>query len=77
GSALLTARVPPEGRLRAEGLGEVAMGLAAGGGAPVAGLVVASGGFAALGVGTAIVVLVVAIPVALTLAQRFGEPSQG
>jgi MFS family permease len=77
GSALLTASVPAGERLRAEGRGEVAMGLAAGGGAPVAGLVVASGGFTALVIGAAIVVLVVAIPVAVTLPQRFGEPSQG
>lgn len=77
GSALLTASVPADERLRAEGRGEVAMGLAAGGGAPIAGLVVASGGFAALVAGAAIVVLVVAIPVAMTLPQRFGEPSQG
>ncbi|WP_162606002.1 MFS transporter [Jiangella aurantiaca] len=77
GSALLTAGVPPQDRLRAEGRGEVAMGLAAGGGAPVAGLVVASGGFVALGIGAAIVVLVVAVPVAVTLMERFGEPSQG
>lgn len=77
GSALLTASVPAGERLRAEGRGEVAMGLAAGGGAPIAGLVVASGGFTALVIGAAIVVLVVAIPVAVTLPQRFGEPSQG
>ncbi|WP_146605089.1 MFS transporter [Jiangella anatolica] len=75
GSALLTADVPPRDRLRAEGLGEVAMGLAAGGGAPIAGLVVASGGFTALVAGVAIVVLVVAVPVAVTLTRRFGEPS--
>lgn len=77
GSALLTAGVPPRDRLRAEGLGEVAMGLAAGGGAPVAGLVVATGGFTALVIGAAIVMLVVAVPVAVTLGERFGEPSQG
>lgn len=85
GSALLTASAPPDERLRAEGRGEVAMGLAAGGGAPVAGLVAASGGFPALLIGAAIVALVVAVPVAVTVgrpranepAQRFGEPSQG
>lgn len=77
GSALLTASVPPGERPRAEGVGEVAMGLAAGGGAPVAGLVVATGGFTALVAGAAIVVLVVALPIAVTLGQRFGEPSQG
>ncbi|MBB5786796.1 MFS transporter [Jiangella mangrovi] len=77
GSALLTASVPDGERLRAEGRGEVAMGLAAGGGAPVAGLVVASGGFTALVIGAAIVVLVVSVPVAVGLPERFGEPSQG
>ncbi|WP_053204873.1 MFS transporter [Jiangella muralis] len=77
GSALLTAGASPADRPRAEGVGEVAMGLAAGGGAPVAGLVVASGGFSALVAGAAIMALVVAVPVAVSLADRFGEPSQG
>lgn len=47
GSTLLVASVPPSVRPHAEGIGEAAMGLAAGVGAPVAGLAVAFGGFAA------------------------------
>lgn len=73
GSALLTAGAAPENRPRAEGVGEVAMGLAAGGGAPVAGLVVAAGGFTALVAGAAMVALVVAVPVAVSLG-RAGRP---
>ena len=48
GSTLLAASVPTKLRPHVEGLGEVSMGLATGAGAPVAGLVVALGGFAAL-----------------------------
>jgi hypothetical protein len=54
-SALLAGSVPAADRLRAEGIGEVAMSVAAGGGAPVAGIVVAAGGFAALGLAVAAV----------------------
>jgi hypothetical protein len=48
GSAGLAASVPTRLRPHVEGLGEVSMGLAAGAGAPIAGLVLALGGFAAL-----------------------------
>jgi MFS family permease len=48
GSALLAGSVPARLRPQVEGIGEVSMGLAAGAGAPIAGLVVALGGFAAL-----------------------------
>jgi predicted MFS family arabinose efflux permease len=48
GSAMLAASVPAAVRPYAEGVGEVAMGAAAAVGAPVAGVVVAGGGFAAL-----------------------------
>lgn len=48
GSTMLSASVPAKLRPRVEGIGEVAMGLAAGAGAPAAGVVVALGGFAAL-----------------------------
>jgi MFS family permease len=48
GSMLLAASVPTTLRPHVEGLGEVAMGLAAGAGAPVAGMVVAFGGFTTL-----------------------------
>jgi len=55
GSALLSASVPAALRPRVEGIGEVSMGLAAGAGAPVAGVVVAFGGFAALSLAGALV----------------------
>lgn len=48
GSALLATSVPTHLRPRVEGIGEVSMGLAAGAGAPIAGLIVSVGGFAAL-----------------------------
>jgi MFS family permease len=48
GSTMLVASVPEPARPRAEGIGEVVMGVAAGAGAPLAGLMVAVGGFSAL-----------------------------
>lgn len=48
GSTMLAASVPPALRPQTEGIGEVAMGLAAGAGAPIAGLIVAFGDFTAL-----------------------------
>jgi MFS family permease len=48
GSTLLAASAPPALRPRLEAIGEVAMGLAAAVGAPLAGIVVALGGFASL-----------------------------
>jgi MFS family permease len=48
GSTMLAASVPTRLRPQAEGIGEVAMGLAAGAGAPLAGLVVALGDIASL-----------------------------
>jgi MFS family permease len=48
GSALLTAAVPVSVRPQVEGVGEVGMGLAAAGGAPIAGVAVAVGGLTAL-----------------------------
>jgi MFS family permease len=55
GSTMLVASVPPAVRPNAEGIGEVAMGLAAGAGAPIAGLMVAVGGFPTLSVASAAV----------------------
>jgi predicted MFS family arabinose efflux permease len=57
GSMLLVASVPSERRPHTEGVGEVAMGLAAAAGAPGAGLLVALGGFLALGLGSALVAI--------------------
>jgi MFS family permease len=61
GSTMLDASVPAPLRPHVEGLGEVAMGLAAGAGAPIAVLIVAFGGFAALFLaGTAAAILALA-----------------
>jgi MFS family permease len=54
-SALLAESVPARDRPRVEGAGEVAMSIAAGGGAPLAGIVVAFGSFAALCLAAAVV----------------------
>lgn len=64
GSTLLAASVPVALRPHAEGFGEVSMGLAAGAGAPLAGLLVALGGFAALSLAG----MIVAATVMLVLA---------
>jgi MFS family permease len=48
GSTLLSASTTPRLRPYAEGIGEVAMGIAAGLGAPIAGVLVASSGFASV-----------------------------
>jgi MFS family permease len=57
GSFLLATSVPANVRPHVEGLGEVAMGLA-GAGAPIVGLTVALGGFAALSMaGTVVAIL--------------------
>ena len=55
GSTMLAASVPTQLRPHVEGLGEVSMGLAARAGAPIAGLVVALGGFAAFSLAGALV----------------------
>jgi MFS family permease len=57
GSMMVADSLPDAQRWRAEGIGEVAMGIAAGVGAPLAGLVVASGGFRTLVVLAAVVSL--------------------
>jgi MFS family permease len=54
GSTMLAASVPRALRPQTEGIGEVAMGLAAGAGAPAAGLIVAFGDFTALSIAGAI-----------------------
>jgi MFS family permease len=54
GSTMLAASVPAELRPQTEGIGEVAMGLAAGAGAPVAGLIVAFGDFTTLSLAAAV-----------------------
>jgi MFS family permease len=58
GSVMVIDSLPGAQRWRAEGIGEVAMGLAAGVGAPLAGLVVAFGGFPTLVVVVSVVSLV-------------------
>jgi MFS family permease len=54
GSTMLAASVPAVLRPQTEGIGEVAMGLAAGAGAPVAGLLVAYGDFTTLSIAAAL-----------------------
>ena len=54
GSTMLAASVPAALRPQTEGIGEVAMGLAAGAGAPAAGLIVAFGDFTTLSIAVAI-----------------------
>jgi hypothetical protein len=54
GSTMLAASVPASLRPRTEGIGEVAMGLAAGVGALIAGLLVAYGDFTTLSIAAAI-----------------------
>jgi hypothetical protein len=59
GSTMLAASAPPALRPHVEGMGEVAMGLAAGAGAPVAGLVVALGDITVLSLAGAVAGVVV------------------
>jgi MFS family permease len=54
GSTMLAASVPAALRPQTEGIGEVAMGLAAGAGAPIAGVIVAFGDIAALSIAGAV-----------------------
>jgi MFS family permease len=69
-SIMLAASVPTALRTRAEGAGETAMGLAAAAGAPLAGLVTAAAGFAALSVLAATVATLVLAAVALPQPRR-------
>jgi MFS family permease len=71
GSTMLITSVTPSLRPHVEGLGEVSMGLAAGAGAPVAGLIVAFGGFAALSMAGTLV----AATAILVLAFAPGRPT--
>lgn len=65
-SALLADSVPAVLRPHVEGLGEVSMGLAAGAGAPAAGLIVALGGFATLSLfGAAVAIAAASLSLAL------------
>jgi MFS family permease len=70
GSTLLTASTTPALRPHAEGLGEVAMGLAAGLGAPIAGVVVAGGGLATLWLASAAVATGVGLYVLRAMPTR-------
>lgn len=73
GSALLAASVPPALRPRVEGIGEVSMGLAAGAGAPIAGVVVALGGFAALSLASTMVAVTAVLALALARRSATGQ----
>jgi MFS family permease len=74
GSILLMASVPEPARPRAEGIGEFAMGVAAGGGAPLAGLLLALGGFQTLALALAVVSVVI-LPWAGTTLSGSGGPT--
>jgi MFS family permease len=78
GSTMLAASAPPSLRPQTEGIGEVAMGLAAGAGAPIAGLIVAFGDFTALSIAGAVggVLMIAALRLgARTLDRPAAEPS--
>jgi MFS family permease len=68
GSTMLAASVPAVLRPQTEGIGEVAMGLAAGAGAPIAGVIVAVGDISALSI--AVVVGGALMLMALRLGER-------
>jgi MFS family permease len=73
GSALLRdASIPPSLRTRAEGLGELGMGAAAAAGGSGAGLLLATGGFALLGLAAAAPCLLILITVATTGWHHLG-----
>jgi hypothetical protein len=67
--------VPPALRPHTEGIGEVAMGLAAGVGAPMAGLVVALGDFVTLALAGALagVLILAALSLREPVQQRRGR----
>ena len=71
GSTMLAASVPAALRPQTEGIGEVAMGLAAGAGAPTAGVVVALGDISALSIAGAVGGAL------MLMALRFGERAPG
>ena len=73
GSALLAASVPAPLRPRVEGVGEVSMGLAAGAGAPIAGVVVAFGSFAALWLAGSVVAVTAVLALALVRRTDAGR----
>jgi MFS family permease len=73
GSTLIARSAGASLRVYAEGIGEVAMGVAAAAAAPLAGVVIALGGFSALSLGVAVVALMAA-PCLLPQGSRRGEP---
>jgi MFS family permease len=77
GSTLLSASTTPSLRPHAEGIGEVAMGLAAGLGAPIAGVLVAGGGFASLWLVGAVVATAVGVYILTTTHGRLAIAGAG
>jgi MFS family permease len=77
GSTLLAASTTPSLRPHAEGIGEVAMGLAAGLGAPIAGVLVAGGGFASMWLVGAVVAIVVGAYILRTTQGRLALAGAG
>lgn len=74
GSTMLATSLPAPERPRAEGIGEVAMGLAAGASAPIAGVVVALGGFPTLAFACAAVAVLAVVPTAANTRGRRRPP---
>jgi MFS family permease len=75
GSTLVAGAIPLAERPGAQGASDLAMGLAAGGGGALAGVVVGTVGYAWLGLGAAVVAAVIGVA-ALTLG-RSGKPGPG
>ena len=73
GSALLAASVPAPLRPRVEGIGEAAMGLAAAAGAPIAGVIVAFGGFATLSLAGSVVAATAVLALAFARGTDGGQ----
>jgi MFS family permease len=69
-STLIADEVPASLRVHVEGVGEIAMGLAAAAGAPIAGVVVALGGFDALSLAGAAIAACALLTGARTLARQ-------
>ena len=70
GSTMLTGAIPLAHRPAAQGLGDVAMGLAGGGGGALAGVVVAQWGYPALGLITAVTAALVGVVLPVIRRRR-------
>lgn len=75
GSTLISGAVPVAERAGAQGASDLAMGLAAGGGGALAGVVVGQVGYAALGLGAAVVAVLIGL--AAAFLRRPDQPAEG